>query len=315
MTHKYKQVDAIHPPCTARWNPPDRSPIDRVQVERPRSPSGASPVFRPGAGCGAAVSRRPASGVRSGDGGRAFFDLDRTLLAGASGEAFSGAMRDGRLHVRGRCPGERAVYGLFNRIGETLPSMALARQAASLAKGRSRPRCRAAGEAAADAAGGDGPAVRRAAVRRAPRRRPPDRAGHDDAVRPRRAARRPARPRRRGRHPVRRRRTTGHVRRHDRTARSCGRPGKLAAVRAWAEEHDIDLGGELRLLGQLLRRPAAVGRRAPRSSSTPTRGWSCWRSLRRWPILNLDVSPGVVKIPVLGIELQQLGDAVSRGPS
>ena len=27
---------------------------------------------------------------------------------------------------------------------------------------------------------------------------------------------------------------------------------------------------------------------------------------RRWPILNLDVSPGVVKIPVLGIEVQRL---------
>ena len=39
------QIDAIHPPCTARWNPPCRPPIDRVQVEKPRSPSGASPVF------------------------------------------------------------------------------------------------------------------------------------------------------------------------------------------------------------------------------------------------------------------------------
>ena len=36
---------AIHPPCTARWNPSRRPPIDRVQVERPRPPSGASPVF------------------------------------------------------------------------------------------------------------------------------------------------------------------------------------------------------------------------------------------------------------------------------
>ena len=35
-------------------------------------------------------------------------------------------------------------------IGETLPSMALARQAAALAKGRSRGAMRAAGKAAAD---------------------------------------------------------------------------------------------------------------------------------------------------------------------
>ena len=33
---------------------------------------------------------------------------------------------------------------------------------------------------------------------------------------------------------------------------------------------------------------------------------------RRWPILNLDVSPGVVKIPVLGIELQRLAMQFSR---
>ncbi len=35
-------------------------------------------------------------------------------------------------------PGESALYRLFNTVGETLPSMALARQAAVLAKGRSR---------------------------------------------------------------------------------------------------------------------------------------------------------------------------------
>ena len=33
---------------------------------------------------------------------------------------------------------------------------------------------------------------------------------------------------------------------------------------------------------------------------------------RRWPILNLDVSPGVVKIPVLGVELQRLALQLSR---
>jgi putative phosphoserine phosphatase/1-acylglycerol-3-phosphate O-acyltransferase len=35
-------------------------------------------------------------------------------------------------------------------------------------------------------------------------------------------------------------------------------------------------------------------------------------TMRRWPIVNLDVSPGVVKIPVLGIELQQLAMQFSR---
>ena len=46
--------------------------------------------------------------------------------------------------------------------------------------------------------------------------------------------------------------------------------GKLAAVRKWARANDIDLARELRLLRQLLRH-AAVGRRRPsRSPSTPT---------------------------------------------
>ena len=80
--------------------------------------------------------------------GAAFFDLDRTLLAGASGEVFSRAMREAGL-VRA-IPGESLLYRLFNTVGETLPSMALARQAATLAKGRPQAAVRAAAEAAAD---------------------------------------------------------------------------------------------------------------------------------------------------------------------
>ncbi len=65
----------------------------------------------------------------------AFFDLDRTLLVGASGAVYSDAMRAAGV-VSTSIPGEKALYEIFNRIGETLPSMALARQAATLAKGR-----------------------------------------------------------------------------------------------------------------------------------------------------------------------------------
>ena len=69
--------------------------------------------------------------------GAAFFDLDRTLLAGASGEVFSAAMREAGLVTRS-IPGESLFYKLFNVIGETLPSMAIARQGVALAKGKSR---------------------------------------------------------------------------------------------------------------------------------------------------------------------------------
>ena len=66
--------------------------------------------------------------------GAAFFDLDRTLLAGASGEVFTAAMR--AAGIGGDAfPGERLIFKVFNVIGETLPSMALARQAVALAKG------------------------------------------------------------------------------------------------------------------------------------------------------------------------------------
>ncbi|MFM7756764.1 MAG: LysR substrate-binding domain-containing protein [Actinomycetota bacterium] len=67
----------------------------------------------------------------------AFFDLDRTLLTGASGPVFSEGMRRAGLVDR-TVPGERALFEIFNRIGETLPSMLLARQAATLAKGQKR---------------------------------------------------------------------------------------------------------------------------------------------------------------------------------
>jgi putative phosphoserine phosphatase / 1-acylglycerol-3-phosphate O-acyltransferase len=87
--------------------------------------------------------------THDGDGrGAAFFDLDRTLLAGASGEVFSRAMRTAGLVTR-TIPGESLLYRLFNAVGETLPSMALARQAATLAKGRSRAAVQAAAQLAA----------------------------------------------------------------------------------------------------------------------------------------------------------------------
>ncbi|HZI44110.1 MAG TPA: HAD-IB family hydrolase, partial [Ilumatobacter sp.] len=81
--------------------------------------------------------------------GAAFFDLDRTLLRGASGEVFSDAMRSAGL-VNRTIPGERFLFSLFNTVGETLPSMALARQAVGFARGRSRASVLAAADGAAD---------------------------------------------------------------------------------------------------------------------------------------------------------------------
>ncbi len=65
----------------------------------------------------------------------AFFDLDRTLLLGASGPHISEALRRHQLVGQRPVPGERLLFGLFNTIGETLPAILLTRQGARAAKG------------------------------------------------------------------------------------------------------------------------------------------------------------------------------------
>jgi putative phosphoserine phosphatase/1-acylglycerol-3-phosphate O-acyltransferase len=67
--------------------------------------------------------------------GAAFFDLDRTLLPGASGPIISAVLRERGILPEGGVPGEELMFGLFDLIGETRPSMMLARQGVRLAKG------------------------------------------------------------------------------------------------------------------------------------------------------------------------------------
>ncbi|MFM7899230.1 MAG: HAD family hydrolase, partial [Actinomycetota bacterium] len=67
----------------------------------------------------------------------AFIDLDRTLLSGASGPVITAALRSANL-VPQSIPGESLLYRLFNTVGETLPSMLLARQGAAAMRGKSQ---------------------------------------------------------------------------------------------------------------------------------------------------------------------------------
>ena len=46
----------------------------------------------------------------------AFFDLDRTLLLGASGSVFSEVMRESGVGAPS-VPGERLLFEVYNRIG------------------------------------------------------------------------------------------------------------------------------------------------------------------------------------------------------
>ena len=87
--------------------------------------------------------------------------------------------------------------------------------------------------------------------------------------------------------------------------------GKLAAVREWADDNDIDLEESYAYSDSVFDSPllAAVGHPL---AVNPDPRMVVMATLRRWPILNLDVSPGVVKIPVLGIELQKMASQFTR---
>ena len=80
----------------------------------------------------------------------AFFDLDRTLLRGASGPLMSAALRQVGVLSDRVLPGEELVYRIFNLIGETRPSMMLARQGARFSGGQDRKKVQQAGEVCAD---------------------------------------------------------------------------------------------------------------------------------------------------------------------
>lgn len=82
--------------------------------------------------------------------GAAFFDLDRTLLAGASGPAISRALKSVGLMADRHIPGEDLIFKVFNVVGENRPSMMLTKQAVRMSQGWDADRAREAGREAAD---------------------------------------------------------------------------------------------------------------------------------------------------------------------
>lgn len=233
--------------------------------------------------------------------GVAFFDLDRTLIRGASGRVFSDTMRAEGLLGR-PIPGEGLLFGVFEAFGENLPSMAIARQAAALAKGR------------------DPQAVRRAAVAAIP--------GLEAMLQPYAPALL-AEHRAAGRTTVLA--TTTPLDLVEPFARSIGidhvvatryglgadgcydgsinghfvwSMGKLAAVREWASEHDADLGASYAYSDSVFDAPllSAVGHPFV---VNPDARMMVLAAARRWPSRNLDVAPGVARVPVVGGELQK----------
>ena len=131
-------------------NPPSQAPLGLEKG--PDSPAGPFSVFmalrasahRCAAGdpspSGLRSTARPRDPSPSGCtvhrvGAAAFFDLDRTLLRGASGPLINEALVAAGIAPERRLPFQGALYSFYEAVGETLPSIALARGAALLARG------------------------------------------------------------------------------------------------------------------------------------------------------------------------------------
>lgn len=234
--------------------------------------------------------------------GAAFFDLDRTLLAGASGPVYAEAMRAAGITSSRALPGERLLFGIFNAFGETLPSMALARGGVAMAKGKSRSAvCAAAADAADVLVGLVQPYAAQLIAQHHDAGRPvvmatttpedwvrplAERLGIDDVVGTR--------------WEVDGDRYTGAL-----DGPFVWSAGKLKAVRAWAADHGVSLADSWAYSDSVYDAPLLSAVRHP-FAVNPDPRLVVLAALRRWPVLHLDVPPGVAKLPVVGLELQRL---------
>lgn len=233
----------------------------------------------------------------------AFFDLDRTLVRGASGPALTQALRETGVIERGPVPGESLVYRLFDLVGETRPTMMLTRQAVRLVKGRPRADVQAAGRLAAERLATVVQPFARGLLEEHRRAGRPvvmatttpvdmigplaDRLGFDDLVATRYG-------------------DDGDGR-YDGTidGEFVWGAGKLRAVRAWADDHAVDLAESWAYSDSFYDSPllGAVGHPV---TVNPDLRLQAVAALRRWPVVHLDVPAGVAKLPIVGLELQKL---------
>lgn len=238
--------------------------------------------------------------------GAAFFDLDRTLLQGASGPVISEALRAVGVLSKRSIPGEDLVYRVFNAFGETLPAMALTRSAARFAAGWNRATVREAGQLVADVLAGTVQPFGRLLIEehRAAGRpvvlattspfdlvEPLARAmGMDDVIATRYGTEAGA---------------------YDGTIAGefVWGPGKLAAVREWAGRHDVDLTASYAYSDSVFDAPllGAVGNPVV---VNPDPRMRLLATVRRWPQRYLDVPSGVPK--VAGWEPQRLLQGIIR---
>jgi putative phosphoserine phosphatase/1-acylglycerol-3-phosphate O-acyltransferase len=239
----------------------------------------------------------------------AFFDLDRTLLRGGSGPVISSALKEVGLLGDRNIPGEALLYRMFEVFGENRVAMTATRNAARFTSGWGRDLARQAGEIAADTLVGmvqpfarpiidEHHAAGRTVVLATTT--PFDvvwplaeRLGLDDVI------------------------ATRYGEREDGTYDGSiigdfvwGR-GKLAAVRLWAEEAGVDLKDSFAYSDSWYDLPLLTAVGHPTAVNPDPRLLAAALA-RRWPVLHLDVPAGIPKLPVIGLEPQQLLMALGR---
>jgi putative phosphoserine phosphatase/1-acylglycerol-3-phosphate O-acyltransferase len=223
----------------------------------------------------------------------AFFDLDRTLLRGASGPILTAALKEAGVVPDRTIPGEGAFYRFYELVGESLPGMALARRAAAFATGWSSDAVvEAATQAAKVLTGKVQPYARQLMDEHRAAGRPvvlattspfdmvkpfADELGLDDVIATRYGV--------------------------DESGAYDGSfvdgfvwgPGKLSAVRRWAAEHGVSLRESWAYSDSVYDTPllSAVGHPV---AVNPDNRLRVLAALRRWPTIHLDVPPGVPKL-------------------
>jgi putative phosphoserine phosphatase/1-acylglycerol-3-phosphate O-acyltransferase len=235
----------------------------------------------------------------------AIFDLDRTILRGASGPLINQALEELGLRSA-KLPGETLLYRAYDLFGENLLGMALARAAAFAVRGWSVDRLRAAGRAAADLlvdhVAAYAPALladhaREGHILVLATTTPEDlvrplaeRLGIDEVIATRYAW------------------SDGVY-----TGRLDGgfvwALGKLQAVRRWAGQRDVDLKESFAYSDSVNDVPLLASVGHPRAVN-PDAALHALALVRRWPVMHLDVPPGVPTLA--GIEMFDIGRLVVR---
>jgi putative phosphoserine phosphatase/1-acylglycerol-3-phosphate O-acyltransferase len=232
--------------------------------------------------------------------GAAFFDLDRTLLRGASGPVIGEALREAGVTDRA-IPGEQLIYRFYDIFGENRPSMEVTRRAVRFAQGWVRERVQAAGETAADAlADALQPFARPILDEHRKAGRPlvlatttpydlvkplADALGFDAVVATRYGVQDGV---------------------YDGTldGEFVWGTGKLRAIAEWAMESSIELGESWAYSDSYYDIPMLAAVRHP-VVVNPDARLLVTALVRRWPVVHLDVPAGVPKLPVVNVEPQR----------